>query len=202
VIKYTDAHALPYQKQVFVFAIIHMASSQTGRGRGRGARASASSTNPPPPSITPSTDISISTSPATEDNPPLTSTPIVHDPVSSTPSTDDTSAHDTGFSSSSTGTQPSSTSVPPAPKGKGRGRTKQNVVPEDPHWTVTNLTEAQFHSTSRPKKPDELGTLGEQIQVIANYFPILQFPHRGLVYKYQIQMRNKKNLEIHRDRRR
>jgi hypothetical protein len=90
-------------------------------------------------------------------------------------------------------------------RGRGRGRCarlRENATPEDPYWTVTNLTEAQFHSISRPKKPDELGTLGEQIQVIANYFPILQFPHRGLVYKYQIQMRNKKNLEIHRDRRR
>ena len=91
--------------------------------------------------------------------------------------------------------------------GRGRGRTtskilQENIVPDDPHWTVTNLTQAQFYSTERPKKPDELGTLGQQIRVIANYFPILQFPQRGLVYKYQIQIRNRKHLEIHRDRRR
>jgi hypothetical protein len=124
--------------------------------------------------------------------------------VSSTPLTLDTSAHDTGFSSSSSDIQPSPTPAQSAPKG-GRGRgdhLKRNVAPADPHWTVTNLTDAQFHSSKRPKKPDELGRLGEQIQVIANYFAILQFPHRGLVYKYQIQIRNRKNLEIHRERRR
>ena len=51
-------------------------------------------------------------------------------------------------------------------------------------------------------KPDEIGELGEKIQVNANYFPLLQFPYKGLVYKYNIKINNKKNLEIHRDRRR
>jgi hypothetical protein len=123
--------------------------------------------------------------------------------VSSTPVTLDTSANDTGFSSSSSDIQPLPTPAPSAPKGRGRSvHPKPNVAPPEPYWTVTNLTDAQFHSSKRPKKPDELGILGEQIQVIANYFPILQFPHRGLVYKYQIQIRNRKNLEIHRERRR
>jgi hypothetical protein len=123
--------------------------------------------------------------------------------VLTTPTNTDTSTPDTGFSSAPIDTQRSTTVA----KGKGRGRggvapLKQNVVPDDPHWTVTNLTDAQFNSISRPKKPDELGTLGQQIQVIANYFPILQFPHKGLVYKYHIQIRNRKNFEIHRERRR
>jgi hypothetical protein len=89
--------------------------------------------------------------------------------------------------------------------GRGRGRgslVKRNVVPDDLHWTVTDLTPNDFNSTVRPKKPDELGTLGQHIQVMANYFPILQFPHKGLVYRYQIQMQNRKNREVHRDRRR
>jgi len=121
-----------------------------------------------------------------------------------TPTTTDPSRPDTDFSSASSDTRPTSTSSAAVATGRGRGRStlKRNIVPDDPHWTVTNLTDAQFNSINRPKKPDELGTLGEQIKVIANYFPILQYPHKGLVYKYHIQIRNKKNLEIHRERRR
>jgi hypothetical protein len=197
-----NACALSRQKESFAFVIKQMASSQGGRSRGR-ARQSQSSTEPPPPSITPSTDISISTLSITEDTSPSATSPVVHDPELSTSTTLDTSGHDTGFSSPSSDTQPKPKSVSAAPKGRGRPRTtKQNVVPDDPCWMVTNLTDTVFYSNNRPKKPDELGTLGDQIEVIANYFPILQFPHRGLVYKYQIQIRNWKNLEIHRERRR
>jgi hypothetical protein len=117
----------------------------------------------------------------------------------------DGSESESGFSSASSSAQSSISSQRSIPKGRGRGRgahLKQNVVPDDPHWTVTNLTDAQFKSISRPKKPDELGTLGQQVQVIANYFPILQFPHKGFVYKYHIQIRNRKKFEIPRDRRR
>ncbi|CAF4203077.1 unnamed protein product, partial [Adineta steineri] len=120
-------------------------------------------------------------------------------------STNDDDRSESGFSSASSDSY--SSVVPPliTSLGRGRGRgagLKQNTPPTDPHWTVNNLTKEQFHSNYRPKKPHQLGDLGEQIRVIANYFPILKFPHKGLVYKYQIQIRNKKDLEIHRDRRR
>jgi hypothetical protein len=124
--------------------------------------------------------------------------------VSSTPIAIDTSTPDKGFSSASSSNQPTPTSLTTTSKGRGRViQSKRNAVPpEDPHWTVTNLTYEQFYSNNRPKKPDELGILGEHIQVLANYFPLLQFPYKGLVYKYQIQIRNRKDFEIHRDRRR
>ena len=191
-----------FDRNIAVFAIILMASSQPGRGRARG-RGQGSATAPPPPSITTPTDVSATTSPTPVDPQPTSSTPVAPDSGSVTPGPTDTSTADTGFSSGSSDVQSTVTPVSTVPKGRGRGGPgRKTTVPEDPYWMVTNLTHAQFHSNQRPKKPDELGTLGQQIQVIANYFPILQFPHRGLVYKYQIQIRNKKLLEIHRDRRR
>ncbi len=165
--------------------------SQLVKGRGRGRARNH------PPSITDSIAFSSSLIAI------ITSSTL----PSENSSTIDNSRSDSGFSSTSPSIKyptPSPTSIY-ASRGRGRGcRTslREKAVPADPHWTVTNLTDAQFHSNKRPKKPDELGILGEQIQVIANYFPILQFPHRGLVYKYQIQIRNRKNLEIHRERRR
>ena len=154
--------------------------SQNVRGRGRGRQPTYSSCSSPS-SVTSSTYVSSST----------------------TPITFDSSTSDTGFSSASSTSPQSIPSSSPIPIGRGRGiYLKRNVVPNDPYWTVTNLTEAQFRSNTRPTKPDDLGTIGTQIQVIANYFPITQFPHQGLVYRHHIQIRNKKNFEIHRDRRR
>ena len=163
----------------------------TGRGRGRGRV----------PINLDSSQNDIKFSPSSK--------PIVDDTTS--PSQSRTIIYsdesESGFSSRSSSTDYSTSSKMDDHRGRGRSRHffrpfKEKLLPEDPYWMVTNLTNAQFHSNQRPKKPDELGTLGQQIQVIANYFPILQFPHRGLVYKYQIQIRNKKLLEIHRDRRR
>ncbi len=179
-----------------------MASSQPTKGRGRG-RGATHSTGPPPPSITPSTDISASTTPFTSDTTRSSDSPGTHESVSPIPTKIDASRPDTGFSSASSDTQPATMSSATIPKSKGRGtHLKKTIVPDDPHWMVTNLTDAQFNSISRPKKPDELGTLGQQIQVIANYFPILQYPHKGLVYQYHIKIHNRKSLEIHRERRR
>ncbi|CAM2730437.1 unnamed protein product, partial [Rotaria socialis] len=95
---------------------------------------------------------------------------------------------ESGYSSISTSSQPSPPTRPVVTTARGRaGRWKRNVAPEDPHWTVSDLTAIQFQSNTRPVKPDELGTIGQPIQVIANYFPILQYPRRGLVYRYHIQ---------------
>jgi hypothetical protein len=180
-----------------------MDSSQPAKGRGR-PRVSANPTGPPAPAITSSTDASASSTPATIDTPTTSVISTTDVSAITTPTTATTSRPDTGFSSASSGFQPSATSSPTVPKGRGRGgeRLKQKLSPEDPHWTVTKLDNSQFYSNTRPTKPDELGILGDQIQVIANYFPILQYPHQGLVYRYHIQIRNRKNLEIHRDLRR
>jgi hypothetical protein len=179
-----------------------MASSQAPKGKGR-ARPITHSSEPPPPSVTSRIDASVSTTPATVDTTSSCVTPATDVAVAKTPTTTDTSRPESGFSSASSSFQPSTTATPTVSGGRGRGtHLKRNVVTADPFWTVTNLTNADFYSSDRPKKPDELGSLGQQIKVIVNYFPILQFPHKGLVYRYQIQIRNKKNFEIHRDRRR
>ena len=179
-----------------------MASSQPPKGRGRG-RPTTQPTNPAPASITPANDASTSSTPVTLDTPPLSDTPPTDESVTPRPPTTDTSRPDTGFSSASTGFQSSVASTPIVTKPRGRGQhLKRDVAPEDPHWTVTNLNQSQFNSIIRTKKPDELGTLGEHIKVLVNYFPILQFPHKGLVYRYHIQIRNRKNFEIPRERRR
>jgi hypothetical protein len=135
-------------------------------------------------------------------------TPVVSSATSDLSLSPDSSIRDddrseSGFSSASSGFPLSTMSSPTVPKGRGRGdRLKQKLPPEDPHWNVTKLDNSQFYLNARPTKPDELGILGDQIQVIANYFPILQYPHQGLVYRYHVQIRNRKNLETHRDLRR
>ncbi len=138
-------------------------------------------------------------------NSPLRSPPsnISNEQSSLSPSTRDDNQSESGFYSGSSSIQSSKSSPTSIYSGRGRGtHLKRNTIPDDPHWMVTNLTDAQFNSISRPKKPDELGTLGQQIQVIANYFPILQYPHKGLVYQYHIHICNRKNLEIRRQHRR
>ncbi|CAF5158588.1 unnamed protein product, partial [Rotaria magnacalcarata] len=64
---------------------------------------------------------------------------------------------ESGYSSTSTSSQPSPPTGPAVPTARGRGdRFKRNVAPADPHWTVSDLTAAQFKSNKRPVKPDEL----------------------------------------------
>src|SRR5689334_2337965 len=87
-------------------------------------------------------------------------------PISSSIVDDNQSESD--FSSASSYTKSSTSSQTNIYNGHGHGRgahLKQNVVPDDPHWIVTKLTDAQFKSNIRPKKPNELGTLGDHIQV-------------------------------------
>ncbi|CAF3728399.1 unnamed protein product [Rotaria sordida] len=154
---------------------------QSARGRGRGRQTTNSN--------------GISLSPAS-----TTSSGVSLSPTSSTK---DDNQSESEFSSSSMDSKSSTLPQRITYDVRGRGRPLQrDIAPDDPYWTVSNLTNTQFHSNIRPTKPDKLGTLGQQIQVIVNYFPILQFPHKGLVYKYHIQIRHKKNLEIHREHRR
>ncbi|CAF0807946.1 unnamed protein product [Rotaria sp. Silwood1] len=179
-----------------------MSGSQPPKGRGRG-RTAIHSTEPSLPSITPSIDVSAATTPATIDTSSSSTTPVTDVSVATTSTTTDESTADTGISSASSICQTPTVASSTGKGIRGRGRPpKRDTVPDDPYWTVNNLTYAQFHSNTRPTKPNELGTLGQQIQVIVNYFPILQFPHKGLVYKYHIQIRNRKDFEIPRERRR
>ncbi|CAF1296812.1 unnamed protein product [Adineta steineri] len=180
-----------------------MSTLQGTRGRGRG-RGSTHAPSPAPPSVSSLTDVSNTSTPTSIETISTSAASDDQEPILPISSTQETSRPDTGISTASSDIRSSEVVSPPTSLGRGRGgvRLKQNIAPADPHWTVNNLTKEQFHSNDRPTKPNELGDLGEQIRVIANYFPILKFPHKGLVYKYQIQIRNKKDLEIHRDRRR
>ncbi|CAF0788505.1 unnamed protein product [Adineta ricciae] len=54
-------------------------------------------------------------------------------------------------------------------------------------------------SLSRLAKSDELGTLGRKIEILVNYFPVLQFPQEGVVYRYTIEIRNKRCQIIRRN---
>ena len=142
---------------------------------------------------------------------------------SPTPSKEFSIDYDTGFSTSSSVSPTTTVTIPTIKTGRGRGRAlplPKNLPPPspyfpistskeartmdaiDPYWTVSDLTNSEFQSLTRVSKPDELGKIGRQIEVIANYFRILQFPQHGLVYRYHIQMRDKRNEEMHRDRRR
>ncbi|CAF4875810.1 unnamed protein product, partial [Rotaria socialis] len=58
-----------------------MSSAQLQKGRGR-ARSTTHSTAPPPPSITPSTDISTTSTPLTFDNSSTSDSPAIDQSVS------------------------------------------------------------------------------------------------------------------------
>ncbi|CAF3860432.1 unnamed protein product, partial [Rotaria sp. Silwood1] len=91
-------------------------------------------------------------------------------------------------------------SSPTSNSGRDRGTDlKQKYQAADTHWKVSDLTMAEFNSNVRPSKPDEQKSIGQEIQVKVNYFPILGFPRRGLVYQYDIQIKNKMNLKLSRD---
>ena len=82
---------------------------------------------------------------------------------------------------------------------RGRGHrilSRREDHAPDPHWTISDLTIDQFKTNERPSKPTELGTSGEPITVIANCFPVVQFPQEGLIYQYDMQIWNKKNRLI------
>ncbi len=90
-------------------------------------------------------------------------------------------------------------------RSRGRGRStvqKAEVEVHDPEWTVSDLSKAQFESKIRPSKPSELGKIGEPITVLVNYFPIAKYPQEGIAYKYDIEIKNRKNESIRDDHRR
>jgi len=84
-------------------------------------------------------------------------------------------------------------------------RIQNNQLTEFPTECVTlssPLTTNELQPKIRLHKPDELGTIGQQIKVMVNYFLVLQFPQEGFVYEYHIQMRNKRDFEISRQNQR
>jgi len=97
------------------------------------------------------------------------------------------------------------TSLPTTTSGRGRGRgilSRREVQIPDPHWNVSDLSFDQFMSDDRPSKPTELGIIGNQITVSVNYFPVHQFPQEGLVYQYDLEIRNKRGRLIRREHQR
>lgn len=106
-------------------------------------------------------------------------------------------------------------------RGRGRKRLEQSEPPPPSNLTVCSPVETKANSVStemttnhaidgpesnthvssvnRIAKSDELGTLGRQIEVLVNYFPVLQFPQRGVVYRYTVEIRNKKCQTIRRN---
>ncbi|CAF2600413.1 unnamed protein product [Rotaria sp. Silwood2] len=91
----------------------------------------------------------------------------------------------------------------PMNSGRGRGaHLKQKTVVPDPGATISDLTIGQFKSNDRPTKPNELGKIGNHIKVMVNYFPIVEFPHSGLVYQYDIQIKSKNSFKVLREHRR
>ena len=86
--------------------------------------------------------------------------------------------------------------TPLAPPTSGRGRSRGRTPKAD------DEVRSPVQSHTPLAKPSTLGTLGEPIMVRTNYFPISQFPQRGIVHKYDIEIRNKKDLLIAKHQRR
>jgi hypothetical protein len=77
---------------------------------------------------------------------------------------------------------------------------QQSVQSSTENNTVASNLSSSNTDQLKPKiqlhKLHESGTLGQAIQVIVTYFPVLQFPEGGLVYRYYIEIRNKRDFEI------
>lgn len=87
-------------------------------------------------------------------------------------------------------------------RGATSYRADREIGTSDFHWTVSNLSQGQFNSDIRPFQPNEQGKFGEERQIVANFYPILEFPRSGFVYQYDIQIKNKKSVINSRQRRR
>jgi hypothetical protein len=102
----------------------------------------------------------------------------------------------------------SNTSQPVSCMGRGRGRGIQRKKNEgiitnlnDNNTTLT-LSVDTLQLTDRPSKLSDKGTIGNEIRIMVNYFPVVQYPKDGLVYQYYIEIRNKCGTKINRQRRR
>ena len=122
-------------------------------------------------------------------------------PASTTPKATDAIQTTTDAFPSSNELQLPVISQTTATSGRGRGRRPKIELP-DPRWKISDLTTDQFMTADRPLKPTELGKVGHEIEVMVNYFPILQFPRQGLVYQYDIKISDKRNFELLRAHRR
>ena len=96
------------------------------------------------------------------------------------------------FSNTTQGETPNP-SITARGRGRGRGdRLRQVGMVSDPHWVVSAFTADEFRTDRRPTKPTEQGNLGKPVRLLANYFPVLEYPNDGLVYRYDIEMRNER----------
>ncbi|UJR09387.1 hypothetical protein I4U23_013630 [Adineta vaga] len=102
-------------------------------------------------------------------------------------------------------------SIPKVGRGRGQGRKiSEQHEPPSPSLTaqasISTVLSPDISSSEKPiiriQKSNELGILGKKIDVLVNYFPILQFPQHGVVYRYHIEIRNKKGEVIRRNLRR
>ncbi|CAF1045850.1 unnamed protein product [Rotaria sordida] len=160
-----------------------MASSCStgGRGRGRGRASTRKIDEIPSPSIiTPSPSV-------------ITSSPSIVTP---------SSEHDSAVSDDNS----SSKSQPVLPIGGSRGRgfrrKQKQMVPSDPHHLDSTLTVDTLQPSIQSIKSAESGTIGDPIEVMVNYFAIVQYPKQGLVYQYYIEIKNACGRLIQRNRRR
>ena len=77
--------------------------------------------------------------------------------------------------------------------------TNQVVNGPEANPSVSSDVMSLPRSLNQLGKLDELGTLGRKIEVLVNYFPVLQFPQEGVVYRYTIEIRNKRCQTIRRN---
>ena len=153
--------------------ILWMASSQPVKGRGRGRTTKSTIDQVPQPSITAFSATNDFTTSADNSSSILQSTACTN-----------------------------------AGRGRGRGRDRilqqpQNeVVTANLPQTISPLVDDIRKMSIRSVKPVEGGTIGEEIRVMVNYFPVLQYPQQGLVYEYHIEIRNSRDIMLNRYRRR
>ncbi|CAF1158155.1 unnamed protein product, partial [Didymodactylos carnosus] len=73
---------------------------------------------------------------------------------------------------------------------------------ESSKFMVSELTSNQFLTNVRPLKPKEPGKLGQAIEVMVNYYPVTQYPKKGIVYQYHVDIKSAKDVELQSSRRR
>jgi hypothetical protein len=72
----------------------------------------------------------------------------------------------------------------------------------DPSWNLGDLIADQFRTNERPSPPIELGTVGRELNLFVNYFPVRDFPKEGLVYQYHFDIDIQRQTFIPREQRR
>jgi hypothetical protein len=106
-------------------------------------------------------------------------------------------------------------------RGRGRGLNTYTDTPNSPSLTPISRNEidnptingnasvtdaAQYKVDCSPMTHQEsfqsLGSIGEEIQVLSNYFAIDKYPEQGIVYEYAIEIKTPMGRDAHRHIRR